>query len=86
MSRLDDEKWGCKNDECASDRWTDGCSACMCYNRGNASWCDGMKSDYYDNYFQFHRKNPFGDSNPDNRKCNTTFLHGVLLANWIGSV
>ena len=41
----------------------------------NASWCDGTKSDYYDDdYFKKNGvENPFGDSNIKNRKCNTVF-------------
>ena len=73
MSPYDDVEWGCKNKDCASDRWKDGCEACMCYSQGNASWCDGTKSAYYDNYFEEHGMNPFGDSNRSNRKCNTQF-------------
>ena len=41
----------CKDKDCASANWKDGCEACMCYSNGNASWCDGSKSDYYDDYF-----------------------------------
>ena len=73
MSRLDDEQWGCKEEHCASDIWKDGCEACMCYNLGNASRCDGSKSAYYDNYFIENEENPFGDSNRRNRKCNIIF-------------
>ena len=65
--------WDCKNLDCASDMWEDGCLACMCYNTGNASWCDGSKSVYYDVYFDEHGVNPFGDSRRENRKCNTDF-------------
>jgi len=64
---------GCKEKDCASTNWEDGCAACMCFNQGNASWCDGTQSAYYDNYFEEHGKNPFGDSNRSNRKCNTNF-------------
>ena len=45
----------------------------LCYSNGNASWCDGSKSDYYDDYYTENGKNPFGDSNLRNRKCNTDF-------------
>ena len=62
---------GCADEDCASDNWKDGCSACMCYKKGNASWCDGTKSAYYDNYFGENGVNPFGDSNRSTRKCNT---------------
>ena len=64
---------GCKNWDCASINWEDGCEACMCYNMGNDSWCDGKRSAYYDNYYKENGKNPFGDSNQRNRKCNTQF-------------
>ena len=64
---------GCQEEECAGTEWVDGCEACMCYNNGNASWCDGTKSTYYDIYYKENGKNPFGDSNRDNRKCNTKF-------------
>ena len=40
MSRYD-ETWGCHDDDCASDVWQDGCEACLCFNSGNASRCDG---------------------------------------------
>ena len=72
-SPYDNEEWGCKSKDCASDRWKDGCEACMCYSYRNASWCDGTDSDYYDNYFEEHGVNPFGDINRSNRKCNTQF-------------
>ena len=36
-----DETWGCHDDDCASDVWQDGCEACLCFNSGNASRCDG---------------------------------------------
>ena len=36
-------KRGCKSYVCASDRWKDGCLACMCFNNGNDSWCDGTQ-------------------------------------------
>ena len=72
----------CKNDDCASDMWKDGCLACMCYNVGNASWCDGTKSVYYDTYFDKHGENPFGDSNRSNRKCNTNFSQQDVPCKW----
>ena len=74
MSPYDDGKQGCKDEDCASDVCTDGCLACMCFNQGNTSWCDGTKSTYYDNYYEEHGENPFGDSNWSNRKCNTHFF------------
>ena len=52
MSSYDDKNQGCHDDDCASDVWKDGCLACMCYNNGNASWFDGTKSAYYDNYWE----------------------------------
>ena len=75
---------GCFDDDCASTNWEDGCEACMCYNQGNDSWCDGTKSSYYDNYYKENGKNPFGDSNRKNRKCNTNFLpeQGRCKWNW----
>jgi len=74
-------KYGCGDNDCANLAWADGCEACMCFNNGNASWCDGSKgdyydnhiTDYYDNYFMEHGKNPWGDTNWRNRKCNTQF-------------
>ena len=72
-SPYDDKEWGCKTKDCASDRWNDGCEGCICYSLGNASWCDGTKSDYYDNYFKENGENPSGDSNGKNRKCSTIF-------------
>ena len=69
---------GCDDGNFTSDVWKDGCLACMCYNQGNDSWCNGTKSAYYDIYFDEHKKNPFGDSNQANRHCNTQFSqHGV---------
>ena len=62
-----DEDNGCKEEDCASTNWEDGCEACMCYNQGNASWCDGTKSAYYDNYFEEHGENPFGDNRRSNK-------------------
>jgi len=75
---------GCEDNDCANDVWKDGCLGCMCYNQGNGSWCDGIQSDYYDNYFEENGENPFGDSNRSNRKCNTIFApYGVLCEhNW----
>jgi len=73
---------GCKDGDCASTNWEDGCEACMCSNNGNASWCDGTKSTYYDNYFEAHGENPFGDSNQSNRKCNTKFSLAGGSCNW----
>ena len=84
MSPYDDRDWGCQDDGCASDVWKDGCEACMCYKRGNDSWCDGTKSAYYDNYYDENGKNPFGDSNQKNRKCNTKFtpIGGSCQRGW----
>ena len=53
--------------------WADGCEACMCFNNGNAAWCDGLRGHYYDKYFEEHGENPWGDTNVRNRKCNTDF-------------
>ena len=64
---------GCEDEDRTSDVWKDGCAACMCLKKGNASWCDGAQSVYYDVYFEEHGKNPFGDTNYSNRKCNTKF-------------
>ena len=58
---------------CANAVWMDGCKACMCFNEGNAAWCDGYRGDYYDNYFKANGVNPWGDTNWRNRKCNTEF-------------
>jgi len=77
-----DGKWDCEDEDCANDMWRDGCEACMCYNKDNASWCDGTKSAYYDNYFQEHGENPFGDSNYSNRKCNTNFSQQMVSCQW----
>ena len=51
-------------------------------------WCNGTKSAYYDNYYYYKEngKNPFGDSNQDNRKYNTDFLNRILAVDGIGSV
>ena len=73
---------GCIDKDCASTNWEDGCEACMCFNEGNASWCDGTKSAYYDNYYQGHGENPFGDSNRNNRKCNTIFSPKGACCKW----
>ena len=84
MSPYDNTDHGCHDDDCASDRWKDGCLACMWYNNGNTSWCDGTKSAYYDNNFEEHGENPFGDSNQDNRKCNTIFFStSRFLSMWL---
>jgi hypothetical protein len=64
----------CKDKECARIWWRDGCKACMCFNHGNASWCDDTRGDYYDNYFKANGVNPWGDDKVENRKCNTEFL------------
>ena len=74
---------GCRDKDCASDRWKDGCLACMCF-YDNDSWCDGTQSAYYDNYYEEHGENPFGDSNWSNRKYNTDFsLKGTSYKwNW----
>ena len=64
------EQHFCHENDCATPNWEDeGCEARMCYDHGNASRCDGTKSDYYDNFFKEHEVNPFGDSNINNRKC-----------------
>ena len=73
MSNFGKKGRGCRTCDCASTNLEDGCKACMCYNNGNASWCDGTKSAYYDYYFQEHKQNPFGDSKKENRKCNRNF-------------
>ena len=86
MSPYDDTDQGCQDGDCASDTLKDGCLAWLCYNQGNTTWCDGTKSVYYDNYFQEHKQNPFGDSNYSNRKCNTYFTQLVFIAIGIGSV
>jgi hypothetical protein len=65
---------GCEDNNCARPMWTDGCEACMCFEPyTNVSWCDGSRSAYYDKYFEEHGKNPWGDTNVRNRKCNTDF-------------
>ena len=74
MSPYASKDQGCHDGDCASDVWKDGCLGCMCFNQGDASWCDGTKSAYYDNYYKDNQKNPFSDSNQDNRKCVTKFL------------
>ena len=60
----------------------DRCLSCMCFNQGNASWCDGKKSAYYDTYFERHAENPCGDSNWSSRKCNTQFPLIVFPCQW----
>ena len=70
-------KWGIIP-SCATDTWRDGCKGCMCYVPGNPMWCDGLKGQYYDKYFEEHGMNPWGDSNWKNRKCNTD----PLPADW----
>ena len=82
MSPFDDEDRNCGEKDCASKEWKDGCEACMCFNKGNASWCDGAQSVYYDVYFEEHGENPFGDSNYSNRKCNTNFSQQDVSCNW----
>jgi len=64
---------GCKNEDCAAENFVDGCKACMCFNNGNPSWCDGTRNEYYDTYFDQHGENPRGDRKRANRKCNTLF-------------
>ena len=76
------KKNACKEEDCASTNWEDGCEACMCFNNGNASWCDGKKSFYYDNYYEENGVNPFGDSNQSNRKCNTIFSKRDVSCTW----
>ena len=39
----------------------------------NPSWCDETRNEYYDNYFDQHGENPWGDRNRATRKCNTVF-------------
>ena len=70
----DTGKPDCGNDDCADPVWGDGCEACMCFNNGNAAWCDGLRGDHYDKYFEEHGENPWGDTNVRNRKCNTEFI------------
>ena len=82
MGDYNDKEFGCKIASCASDKWLDGCSACMCFNNGNASWCDARQSVYYDVYFDRHGENPFGDSNKSNRKCNTIFSPKEVFCQW----
>ena len=64
---------GCHNEDCAADNFLDGCKACMCFNNGNPSWCDGTRNEFYDTYFDQHGANPWGDRDRKNRKCNTLF-------------
>ena len=64
---------GCEDNDCAHPVWADGCEACMCFNPGNAAWCDGYRGDFYDKYFEEHGDNPWGDRNVRNRKCNPDF-------------
>ena len=78
MNNLD----GCNYEGCTSTNWEDECSACMCYKNGNASWCDGAKSTYYDTYHKEHGINPFGGSNWSNRKCNTEILPMLSSCEW----
>ena len=82
MSPYDDKDQGCHDHNCASDVWKDGYLACMCFYQGNASWCDGTKSAYYDNYYKRNGKNPFGDSNQDNRKYNTNISQLDASCRW----
>ena len=82
MSPYDSKDQGCHEKDCASDVWRDGCRACMCYNNGNASWCDRTNSAYYDNYYEEHGKNPFGDSKYSNKKCNTDFSQQDASCRW----
>jgi hypothetical protein len=63
----------CNDKNCAHPMWADGCEACMCYNNGNAAWCDGSRGHFYDKYFEEHGENPWGDTNVRNRKCNIEF-------------
>lgn len=51
-----DETWGFHDDDCASDVWQDGCEACLRFNSGNASRCDGTNSAYYVNYYENNDK------------------------------
>ena len=62
-------KNGCGDKDCADPVWGDGCEACMCFNPGNAAWCDGSRGDDYDNYFKAQGVNPWGDRNVRNQKC-----------------
>ena len=71
----DDWEWGCHTNDCVMEVYKDGCSACMCYKHGGDSWCDGTKNAYYDDYYEKHNENPFGDSDRANRKCNTNFSY-----------
>ena len=82
MSSLDDDEWGCTDDDCASGRWKDGSLACMCYSQRNDSWCVGTQSDFYDKYFEGNGKNPFGDNNLSNRKCNTNVSLYYFPCQW----
>ena len=65
---------GCDNKDCAADNFVDGCKACMCFNAGNPSWCDGTRNEYYDDYYNEHGENPWGDQDRENRKCNIRFI------------
>jgi len=74
----------CGDDYCASDsEWKDGCAKCLCYEKGNRSWCDGTNNAHYDNYFDQNRVNPWGDRNRENRKCNQVFPS--LYDPWFGN-
>jgi hypothetical protein len=74
----------CEDNDCAHPVWADGCKACMCFNNGNAAWCDGFQGDYYDTYFDQHGENPWGDTNVKNRKCNPEFkpYYTFCYENW----
>ena len=65
---------GCQDKNYASDRWKDGCLACMYYKNRNASSGNGTQSDYYDNYFQENVENQFSVNNQSNRKYNAFFF------------
>ena len=82
MSTLGDVERNCKDKDCASARWIDGCASCMCYNNGNALWCDGIQSDYYDNYYKKNGKNPFSNYYWNSRKCNTHFSQQDVSCEW----
>ena len=75
-------RYGWRDTDCASTSWEDGCEACMCFNNGNALWCDGTKSSHYDNYYKDNGVNPFGVSNQSNRKCNTNFIPYGAPCQW----
>ena len=72
---------GCHDEDCAADNFLDGCKACMCFNNGNPTWCDGTRNEYYDEYYNEHGENPWGDGIRENRKCNTFFGDGNFLCN-----